>query len=249
MIPQLATATLNILLPPRCASCGVMVRQQGGLCGACWKQVNLIAAPHCGRCGAPQAYHQLGEHGCDLCPPDHLLHRGRSAFVYHGVGRALVLGFKHADRTEQVRLLSRWMVAAGRDLWPEAEMIVPVPLHWQRMFTRRYNQAALLARQIGQVTGIPVDLGAVRRTRATLPQQGSARQRQQNLHACFAVPDPAQIKGKSVVVIDDVWTTGATLGAVADVLRQAGARTVSAVTAARVVKNSVDNSVESGFCP
>jgi ComF family protein len=233
---------LDILLPLRCANCGIMVRTPG-LCGGCWSRLHLITTPHCLRCGAPEsdAGAALRE-SCPHCPPVHSpIHRGRAALVYDDGCRSFLLGFKHGDRTERAVWLGRWMVAAGADLWADADLIVPVPLHWRRLWARRYNQAALLACTISKTTGIPCAPRALCRLRHTAPQKGlSARARQQNVTGQFHVRTPAPLRGQRVVLVDDVWTTGATLTAVADCLRQAGARQVSVITAARVVFSGLD---------
>jgi ComF family protein len=247
---------LDILLPPRCANCGVLVRTPG-LCATCWQQLNFITAPYCARCGAPYPYAGAALAGpCPEClraagdtriytptgrdaRPDstaQALDKGRAALIYDDGSRSLLLGFKHADRTDRTGLLARWMAAAGADLWSEADLIIPVPLHWRRLWMRRYNQAALLAHALSQKTGTRCASRAVRRLHHTPQQKGLSRAaRRRNVRNQFAVRNPAEIAGRRIVLVDDVWTTGATLLSIARCLKEAGARQVFALTAARVL--------------
>jgi ComF family protein len=160
--------------------------------------------------------------------------------AYDDASRDLILGFKHADRLEALPLFVRWLILAAGERVRSADLLVPVPLHWQRLVRRRYNQAGLLAHGLGKATGVPFSATALRRVRATASQgeMVSARARLQNVARVFAVPDRARgaISGKSVAVIDDVLTTGATVSACAKALLRAGARDVSVVTLARVVR-------------
>jgi len=232
---------LDILLPPRCANCGVLARTPG-LCATCWQQLNFITAPYCARCGAPYPYAGAALAGpCAECvqAPDstaRALDKGRAALVYDDGSRSLLLGFKHADRTDRTGLLACWMAAAGADLWSDADLIVPVPLHWRRLWMRRYNQAALLAHALSQKTGTRCASHAVRRLHHTPQQKGLSRAaRRRNVASQFAVRNPAEIAGRRIVLVDDVWTTGATLLSIARCLKEAGARQVFALTAARVL--------------
>ena len=235
-------SVLNALLPPRCLACGTLVSTPGSLCPGCWQEIDFLAPPQCGICGLPFAYDPGPEVFCGAClrrRPDY--DRARAVMRYDDHSRSLVLGFKHGDRTEAAPAFARWMERAGAELLGEAEMILPVPLHWRRLFTRRYNQAALLAQALGRATGLPYRPDILRRRRHTPPQgRLSPSARKRNLRGAFAVDARRrpEIKGRSLLLIDDVLTTGATLSACARVLRRAGARRVDALVLARVVRPS-----------
>lgn len=233
-------AGLDVLLPPLCFGCGGAVEGRAALCPACWRKTRFLAAPVCESCGLPFEADPGPGAVCGECaraaPP---FARARAAFVYDEASRGLILGFKHGDRTDAAPVFALWLMRAGADLLPGAQLIVPVPLHWTRLFARRFNQAALLAHEVGRLAGIPVSTAALVRRRRT-PSQGklgrSARQR--NLAGAFAVP-PARrgaLMGKRVLLVDDVLTTGATANACARVLLAAGASAVDVLTLARVVR-------------
>jgi len=234
-------AVLDVVLPPLCLSCRERVSEPQSVCGACWRQLRFLGPPCCSQCGYPFP-HDLGAHvKCGPClarPP--VFHWLRAAIAYDDASRDLILGFKHADRLEALPLLARWLSFAARDRLGDVDLLVPVPLHWRRLAMRRYNQAGLLAHGLGRMTGVPVHVTALARIQAT-PSQGemvSARARLKNVARVFEVPDRQQpvVRGKSVVVVDDVLTTGATVSACAKALLRAGARDVSVITLARVVR-------------
>jgi ComF family protein len=234
-------AMLDLVLPPLCLKCREPVAEPQSVCAACWNVLRFLGPPHCAQCGLPFP-HALGEGiKCAACiarPPPFV--HARAALAYDDASRDLILSFKHADRLEAVPLFARWIVAAGRDALAGADLLVPVPLHWLRLASRRYNQAAVLAQAIGKLTAIPVQTAALVRTRRT-PSQGempSARARAKNVVRAFAVAEKAKpgIAGRKIVMVDDVLTTGATLSACAKALSRAGAGPVSVITLARVVR-------------
>jgi ComF family protein len=164
--------------------------------------------------------------------------RARSAVVYNGVARALVGKLKYGDRPELARLCARLMRQAGHELWGHDAVLVPVPLHRLRLFSRRYNQSTELARVLGALTGLPVDPGLVVRRKHTAQQVGlSGEARRRNLAGAFAAhPDSIRrLRGRRVILVDDVITTGATVRAVTRVLKSGGAARVDVVSFARVV--------------
>jgi len=163
--------------------------------------------------------------------------RGRAATLYAGSARTLILALKHGDRPDIAKAMGRWMSRAAADLIAESDVIVPIPLHWRRFLTRRYNQSAELSRVMARESGIPHGPGLLRRMRPTEMQRSrSALARARNVEGVFAVPAHMAevVRGKSVLLVDDVMTTGATLNAASHALREAGAAQINVVTFARV---------------
>lgn len=234
------TQVENLLFPARCAACSEPVAQHGALCGECWRDMHFISDPACVHCGLPFEYAPPGHMLCGECiasPP--AFTRACSVMRYNDKSRAQVLAFKFQDRTQLAPLFGRWLAqAAAREFVAHTEVILPVPLHYRRLVARRYNQAALLAQALGQATGLPVLPHTLRRKRVTQAQSGLSRKRREdNVRGAFTVPPRLcrQVKGRAVLLVDDVMTTGATLSACARVLRDAGARDVYALTVARTV--------------
>ncbi len=167
---------------------------------------------------------------------------GRSALVYDSGSRELILRFKHGDQLHLTPLFSRWLYAAGHDFWADTHLIMPVPLHWRRRFSRRYNQAAVLAQATATIAGLPVDTISLQRQRHTPPQKGhSQASRTANVADAFLVKNATAVTGKNIVLVDDVWTTGATLTACTHVLQACGAKNVRWLTLARVLPKSLQN--------
>lgn len=232
-----ALRALDLLLPPQCLACGALVDEPGALCAACWTRIQFIAPPFCACCGLPFELDPGREAVCGDCarsPPSFA--RARTVMRYDDASKGLILRFKHGDRTEAAPAFGRWMARAGSILTAEADVIVPVPLHRWRLFTRRYNQAALLAVALGRIANVPVAADALVRRRHTAPQGGDRISRARNVKGAFAVARPGAIAGRSVLVVDDVFTTGATLSECARVLRGGGASRVDIVTLARVLR-------------
>jgi ComF family protein len=226
----------DLILPPICLRCRGPIAAHGVLCADCWRGVEFITPPICDRLGLPLPY---AEDGPTLSaqalrhPP--LYGRARAAVRFSGVMRDLIHGFKYADRHEAADFFARLMLSAGAELIREADLIMPVPLHPKRLWKRRYNQAAILAGRLAAATGLPLDLAALRRTRRTPSQVGlSWDERQRNVAAAFAVAPRAVplIRGKRILLVDDVITTGSTLGACAQMLTEAGAVKVDCLAVA-----------------
>ncbi len=227
---------LDSLLPPQCLSCDGIVDTPGNLCADCFSKFTFITPPCCERCGIPFEGAIIDDLLCGACvrePPTFT--RARAAFIYDAQSRGLVLKLKHADRTDTIVHLARWLQRAGADLVKSCDVIVPVPLHRWRLVTRSYNQAALLANALGKYTGKPVVPDALARIKAT-PSQGNLNRtaRHRNVARAFAVKRTKAITDKRVLLIDDVLTTGATADACAHTLLAAGATTVDVLVLARV---------------
>jgi ComF family protein len=233
-------AVFDLLLPPSCPTCDAPVDAPGLMCAACFQGVTLLAEPVCRRCGAPFPHQGAGGPArlCPACvqaPP--AFGRARAALLYDAGAQGLILPLKYADRTELAYVLGLHMARAGAELLRAADLLVPVPLHKRRLFARRYNQAALLARAVGRRAGVAVLPDALVRLRATAPLgEMSAARRAVEVADAFAVrPGRAErIAGRRVLLVDDVLTSGATADACARALLAGGAAGVDVLAAARV---------------
>ena len=231
---------LNLILPPLCLSCRAVVAESGTLCQDCWSRLSLLSPPHCARCGHPFEIDAGAGALCGPCIDDPFpFSRARAVFRYDDASRGLILRFKHADRLEGAPAFARWMARAGAELLDGNPLLVPVPLHRWRLWRRRYNQAALLALALGRLRGLDVDTGVLIRARST-PSQGrmSRADRARNVKGAFIThpSHPPQVQGRTVVLIDDVMTTGVTLAECAQALLRAGAAQVDVLTLGRVVR-------------
>lgn len=233
---SLAAKVLDALLPPLCLACDTPVTSQGALCPTCWGGMRFIIPPYCACCGMPFETPVGDGEQCAAClaePPAY--QTARAAMLYDDGSKKLILGLKHGDRTHLARTLGAWMARAATP--PADSLIVPVPLHRWRLFSRRYNQAALLAQAFGRLAVLPVLTDALIRTRAT-PTQGhrNRKERAANVRGAFALNprQAAAVRGRNVVLVDDVLTTGATVSECCRVLKSAGALEIHVVTLARV---------------
>jgi ComF family protein len=229
----------RLLFPPVCAGCRRQVSQPGSLCGDCWPKLRFLERPWCPVMGTPFS-HDMGDGFLSAeaiaNPPPFA--RARAAVAYGGVARGMVQKLKYSDRTELAPWMAGWMLRAGGELVAQADLVVPVPLHWRRFLSRRFNQSAELARAISHRTGLPFVPEALRRVRSTRQQVGlAAQEREDNVRAAFAVPPEADIRvrGRRVLLVDDVYTTGATVSAGARALMRGGAAAVDVLTFARVL--------------
>lgn len=238
MFGAVAKTVLNALLPPQCLACGAVVDDAGALCGGCFARVTFVAPPVCAACGASFETPVVGEEGtlCGACIANAPIYgRARAVFLYDDHSRPLVLRLKHGDRTDAAVHLARWMRRSGAELLSACDVIVPVPLHRWRLLMRTYNQAALLANALGRLTGKAVAVDTLRRIKATPSQGGLSRgARARNVAGAFTVHAPARVAGKRVLLVDDVFTTGATAEACTRALLDAGAASVDVLVLARV---------------
>jgi ComF family protein len=235
---RIGRAVVDGVLPPRCLSCGELVDEPEALCGRCWNGISFFAPPWCVLCGMPFP-HPMGEDAlCGACARERpSWDQARSVLRYDKNSRRLVLGLKHGDHTHMAAAFGRWMHRAGSEVLAGADLLVPVPLHWTRLFLRRYNQAALLAQAVRAAGGPEVAADWLVRRRRT-PSQGHLGPvaRERNVRAAFMMNARRSVAGKRVVIVDDVMTTGATVEECARVLKRAGAVSVGVLTLARALR-------------
>ena len=233
-----ARLVLDIALPTLCIACREPVAGVG-VCAECWAKLSFIAQPYCPRLGIPFVYDPgPGLLSMEAIADPPAYQRARAAVRYDDVARTLVHALKYHDRTDLAPAMGRWMARAGEELLGEADVLVPVPLHWRRGWSRRYNQSGALACVIARQSGVPVAPDVLRRIRPTQQQVGLSRsQRASNVQGAFKVLSEKahEIQGRRVVLVDDVLTSGATTDACARALLRARAAQVDVLVFARVV--------------
>jgi ComF family protein len=237
---QAAHLGLELLLPHQCPCCLKRLEERG-VCGTCWAKLRFITSPYCARCGYPFAFEM--PHETNLCggclredPP---FSKALSVLTYNDVSKQLLFAFKRGRRLMLAPLFAQWLTNRGAPLFQGADCIIPVPLHWTRLWQRRFNQSAVLAKFISQQTGIPFAPLILKRLRAT-PSQGimTHSQRFENVADAFQVSKKhtLYLKGKSILLLDDVHTTGATLHTCCQILKKAGAKDVRVLTLIRAAR-------------
>lgn len=231
---------IDFVLPPRCLNCGKVINNDNGLCGECFSGISFITSPYCKKCGIPLAK-TISDNGiiCMDCldgKKKKYFRLSRAMIEYDKSSKKIVLDFKFLDHLENKKLLVNWLEIAGKDIFNEGvDLILPVPLHYTRVFERKYNQSAILAKELAKRKGIDIDFGCLKRCKKTQPQvMCSGKNRKKNVKGAFEVIDNSKIKGKRIVLVDDVYTTGSTLRECAKALLKAGAKSVDTLTIAKV---------------
>jgi ComF family protein len=234
-------ALLDLVFPPRCPLCRTVVSHTTTACADCWQQLNFISPPFCWQCGLPFETSDSEEDAsllkCISClEAPSAFSSARSAYVYDAASKKMVLSFKHGSAFHLLPFLTQALVTAGQAFFKEVDLLVPVPLHWRRIYKRGFNQSALLAQHLGKALKKEVDISSLKKIKNTLSQgELSLEERQKNVATCFQITSPSKIKNKSILLIDDVMTTGATLNACAKILlKEGGAKDVKALCVARV---------------
>lgn len=234
-------SALRLIYPPRCVSCGEMVERDFALCASCWGQMDFIAGLVCDCCGTPLPGQDTGApEYCDAClARPRPWARGRAAVLYRDKARKMVLAFKHGDRTDLARPASSWMLRAGRAILLPGMVVAPVPLHRWRLVSRRFNQSALLSQGVAEGAGVAHWPDLLHRTRKTRVQDGMGTdERYANLDGAIAVHPRyrERLRDRTVLLVDDVMTSGATLSAASEACLAAGADEVRVLVLARVAK-------------
>ncbi len=236
--PSLFKKFVDLLIPLRCVKCGAIVESTDGLCTSCWPLIPFITKPYCACCGFPFDFDIEEGALCGVC--SHMTPHyktARSVFSYTSESKDLILKFKHADTINSSPLFAKWMTQFLDEM--KDPLCIPVPLHWTRLFMRTYNQAALLAQEIARLNHWSYAPSLLIRKHRT-PSQGhlSKKDRQKNVDRAFKISltKKNQLQKKTILLVDDVFTTGATLNACSKVLLQAGAKEVHAITLGRAIK-------------
>lgn len=229
---------LQAIYPHQCPGCRVLVQNHLHLCPECWREAYFIAGCACPKCGGQM----LGDHNdanilCDDClnnPRPWI--SGCAVFSYNAKARSMILALKRHDRHDLIAPFAHWMLRRGADIFPPSPVLIPIPLHWQRQWRRRFNQSALIAQKMAQMAGLECCLDGLKKCRRTPElKDHTAEERRKLLHASMAI-NPARagcVVGRAVVLVDDVFTSGATFSEAARVCLEAGAKTVSVISLAR----------------
>lgn len=239
-VKQRLKRALNFILPLQCVNCRVFVDAHHALCPVCWSQFNFVNPPQCHACGRPFTIEVDKEIVCGPClNKDEPWSKRRYAFAYNAETKGIILNFKHHDATHLSKAFGQWLTLPYSTFNHSHHYIIPVPLHWTRLFVRRYNQAALLSQALSFHINTPVLLTALKRVRRT-PSQGNltSHARAINVKNAFTIANSFKktLKGKNILLIDDVFTTGATVRNCTQTLLNAGALRVDVLTLAAVLK-------------
>lgn len=232
---------LNVILPPRCAVCGEVLSIDKGICDKCIEDIDFLSDSICYRCGQPHSsfIDKKGHKICGNClaHPRRLFRFSRSACSYDSIAQKLILNLKFHDRTDLASVLAKMMYVAGKDIFASGvDVIIPVPLHYTRILKRKYNQSALLAKELSRLTGIKVCYNTLIKCKMTRPQvECSGFERLNNVKGAFLLKNSEKIKGKRVLLVDDVLTTGSTIKECALTIRKAHPKSIDNLTIARVV--------------
>lgn len=238
LLPDLVKGIIDLSVPAQCLMCDALQTKPGGCCPVCWQKIRFIRKPMCPVLGTPFAA-DMGEGilSAEAIADPPVFDKCRSAVIYDDHTRPMVTALKYTDRLDLAPWMANWMVQAGRELFEDDPVIIPVPLHPLRLIQRRFNQSAVLARHISKMTGLAFWHDVLTKRKNTLPQVGlNALERAHNVQGAFWVKEAQKIRlsGQKVVLIDDVYTSGATAKSASKALLRAGAKTIYVLTFARV---------------
>lgn len=227
---------LDFALPPRCAGCGIVVDEVDSFCAECWTKIAFLRGG-CESCGRPLEATEADSCAACLAAPPRIA-RTRAAVVYDEIPRGVALKLKYGRKVALSRTMARYMAPLLGEL-PEGSLIAPVPLHRRRLWQRGFNQAAFVAAEISKATGVPAEQRLLERVKSTPPLKGmSLAQRRKTVAGAFRVRGGTELRGRTVVLVDDVLTTGSTAESCAKALKKAGAARVELVSWARVIRPS-----------
>ncbi|MGN6375087.1 MAG: double zinc ribbon domain-containing protein [Sphingomonas sp.] len=241
VITTAMAAMLDLALPPRCPGCGAVTQAPHRFCATCWSGLRFLGPPWCAACHKPFPFDRGPDALCGACLKTPPRHAGvRAAVAYGEVARSVALRLKYGGRLGLAETVARPM---ARLMPAAADLLVPVPLHRRRLWSRGYNQASLIAAAVARATGVPSDPLVLQRRRRTPVLRGlSPRERARAVAGAFVAPDPRrrQVVGRAIVLVDDVYTSGATAAACTATLLAAGASSVTILCWARVLDEGED---------
>ncbi len=224
---------VTYLMPPKCLSCRELIWGEAGLCCICWKKCTFIRELCCIKCGRLSRYQGLICGFCIQEPPDYEC--ARSLIDFNFVSKGFIHDLKYRDRTDLIHFFAKLLASAHCDLVADVDMVIPVPMHYFRRMLRSYNQAHILAFALANNIGKQFAPWILKKSRLTPTQTlMNKKKRKQNLKGSFNILNVADIKGKKVLLIDDVMTTGSTVNICSKVLKNAGAVSVKVLTIASV---------------
>jgi ComF family protein len=234
-VKRLGRWAVDFALPPRCAGCGTIVDEVHSFCAECWKGIEFLGSGGCETCGLPLQGTDIQTCAACLAMPPRIS-RMRAAVAYDDLTRGLALRLKYGRKVATAKTMARYM-APLIPVDGEERLLVPVPLHRMRLWHRGFNQAAIIAGEISKRTGVEHAPHLLRRTKRTPPLKGMSHlQRRRAVAGAFRVAERASIMGRTIVLVDDVLTSGSTANACARVLKRAGAARVELISWARVVR-------------
>lgn len=241
ILKRIYNSIINFIFPQQCCICKSYLSVDGSICLSCLGKLNLITDPKCDCCGFPFEFKLKGANKKLLCPrclkKSYKFDKAISAVIYDDFSKQLILPFKHGDKTQYAKTIASIMSMSGREIAKQCDYIIPVPIHLTRMLKRKYNQASLISGFLSKMYSKPVLYTTLVRSKATASQGHlSNKERKQNVFGVFSVKNNDKIKGRNILLVDDVFTTGATVNECAKILKKNGVNKVFVFTFARVVK-------------
>ena len=240
IVSGILAQTVSLALPPRCPGCAMPVERDHRFCASCWSGLRFVTPPWCAGCNAPFEYDRGAGARCGDCLANPPRHAGvRAAVAYGAVARRLALRLKYGRRIGVATTMARLIV---RQLPDDTDVLIPVPLHRWRLWSRGYNQAALIADALGRLRGLQVDRACLVRVKRTPILRGlDGGRRKRAVAGAFRVKDRSTVSGCRIVLVDDVFTSGATAAACTAALLRAGATSVTIACWARVLGDGSDD--------